>query len=301
MRMMGFYRTLVSSQRTHAWVLLRRLKDMENLSWLCLGDYIELLVGPSKKCSTHPHPRFLMNNFWNALDDCELIDIGFSRPCFTWSNKRDVGVVQQSLDRNVCSLDWKILFPGSRVIGIKKNGIRKRFFFEACWADNEKFKKIIADSWGNICGRCGLMEEAVRRLDCKLEGLLEIEENYWRQWARQDWFKVGDCNTRFFHWKASSRMARNAILGLIKDDGNFQLISLCTMMYKIVVKSLANRFRVVLGVVISESHSAFVPGRLITDNAIIGYECIHALCTRIRKKLSIGLKLNMSKAYDRIE
>jgi hypothetical protein len=58
----------------------------------------------------------------------------------------------------------------------------------------------------------------------------------------------------------------------------------------------------VLNGVISESQSAFIPGRLISDNAIVGFECIHALRSKKKgKQGALALKLDMSKAYDRVE
>ncbi|KAK2659426.1 hypothetical protein Ddye_005959 [Dipteronia dyeriana] len=66
-------------------------------------------------------------------------------------------------------------------------------------------------------------------------------------------------------------------------------------------KTLANRLRMVLGDVISEDQSAFVAGRLISDNAAFGFECLHAIQTLKRKKGFLALKLDMFKAYDRVE
>uniref|UniRef100_A0A803NFE6 Reverse transcriptase domain-containing protein n=1 Tax=Cannabis sativa TaxID=3483 RepID=A0A803NFE6_CANSA len=79
-------------------------------------------------------------------------------------------------------------------------------------------------------------------------------------------------------------------------------IALCNVLYKIITKVMANRMKPFMDKAVSANQSAFIPGRLISDNILVSFEVLHYLKRKRQGKEGyMALKLDMSKAYDRIE
>lgn len=62
--------------------------------------------------------------------------------------------------------------------------------------------------------------------------------------------------------------------------GDYRPISLCTVAYKLISKIMCQRLQQHLDGFISESETAFVPRRQISDNILVAHELVSALYQR---------------------
>jgi len=122
-------------------------------------------------------------------------------------------------------------------------------------------------------------------------------KNHWNN------FKDEVCTAirSFFEEGKLLRQINHTLIALIPKVNNpsttnhFQPISLCNTIYKITSK------RPILERIIDPIQSAFVPKCSIHDNILLTYEIMNKFKNIKGKKAWVALKLDMEKAYDRVE
>lgn len=109
--------------------------------------------------------------------------------------------------------------------------------------------------------------------------------------------KVGH-KVKYYKYMLNSKDERPTIMMEMRP------ISLCNVGYKIISKVLCQRLKVCLPKHISETQSAFVPRRLISDNILIAHKMFQFHGLRNNKSCQtkfMAIKMDMSKAYDKVE
>jgi hypothetical protein len=83
---------------------------------------------------------------------------------------------------------------------------------------------------------------------------------------------------------------------------DWQKIALCNVLYKLLSRVLVNQLKHDLHKCKSDNQSNFVRGHLILDNAMVDMEVVHHMKVSKRiKDMNVALKLDIRKAYDRID
>jgi exonuclease III len=103
------------------WELMEWLQDQDNeqLPWMCVGDFNEVLFHHEKEGGV-PRAQSCLDRFKGALEVCDLDDLGFTGDIFTWRNKHTTGDthIRERLDRAVANAGWRLKFLLAHV----KNG-----------------------------------------------------------------------------------------------------------------------------------------------------------------------------------
>ena len=94
------------NERCVLWNNLLNVASLHNSPWIIVRDFNEVLVDNDKFGGKAVNAnRSLL--FKDCLDSCNMVDLGFSGPRFTWSNRRRVrSFIQERLDRFFVNTDW---------------------------------------------------------------------------------------------------------------------------------------------------------------------------------------------------
>lgn len=105
--------------------------------------------------------------FNDFLNSCNLMDLKYSGPRFTWTNKRNNGLVMKCLDRALANPQRKLLFNDSYVHHLPRTSSdhhpillhttphithsfeERPFKLETIWFNDLAFLTIIQNSWNN--------------------------------------------------------------------------------------------------------------------------------------------------------
>jgi hypothetical protein len=127
---------------------------------------------------------------------------------------------------------------------------------------------------------------------------------------QKSWNIVGDTIYKFVEnvWQNPGAIAdvnQTDICLISKVDKSeyitqFRPISLCNTIYKIVSKLIVELLKECIASLISPYQTGFVPGRNIHENIVVAKEMGHTMHAMKGRKGVFAIKVDMSKAYDKI-
>ncbi|XP_074265977.1 uncharacterized protein LOC141588432 [Silene latifolia] len=324
-RVTGFYGWPSVNDRHLSWELLRMLgAENGDVPWICIGNFNEVLFATKMKGGTRP--QWQMNNFREAVDDCGLREVEFDGYEFTYDNGQEEEYNRQSrIDRAIGNEKWFELFPRAKLTHLVREwsdhapiqlSLNRRtehevmggklFRFEHIWVGENGCEDAVQRAWnegtgdlmetivgcaealqkwkgisiGKIVWDLRTKRDRLSRLNEDIARLLHQEGLFWRQRSRALWLQEGDRNTKFFHKKAGQRKQKNHIAKLIDDDGNEHV---GTMAVSGVAKADYNEEEVLAA--LGQMNPLKAPAPMNTRQG----------------DDHMALKLDMAKAYDRVE
>ncbi|XP_075645553.1 uncharacterized protein LOC142616624 [Castanea sativa] len=117
-RFTGFYGNPETNKREESYRLLEKLSKSCDLPWVCMGDFNEIMHSGEKEGGS-ACPEGQMRIFYDTVNRCNLRDMGYNGPDFTWSSRLGSrGWVRERLDRAFVSTSWVSSFPRARLFHV---------------------------------------------------------------------------------------------------------------------------------------------------------------------------------------
>nr|XP_048322172.1 uncharacterized protein LOC125419733 [Ziziphus jujuba var. spinosa] len=315
-RLTGIYGNPEPSLRHFSWKLLERLSLLSKMEWF--HRRFNEILSPSDKQGSCPRAIHQIDMFREAVDSCflqpillldtnllDLMDVVSAPMKLKRWNKYNFNHIKIRLRQCYHSLsDLQTTTPTETNIRLLHN-VEKEI---DCLLDKE---------------------EARWRQRSRLSWLRDGDRNtkYFHKHATSRFRRnyIGGITDSEGHWISDQKASLNTCLRVLNDGddmkdinhtlialvpevqeplqvSDFRPISLWTVMYEIISKSIVNRLKSFLPEIISAEQSAFVPEHQISDNVLLAFEHMHVISKRKSGFEGLmAIKFDMSKAYDRVE
>ncbi|KAH7847549.1 hypothetical protein Vadar_027435 [Vaccinium darrowii] len=162
-RLVNVYFSTNDSKMREQWAFFVRYKACLGDDWVLWGDMNDIL-NPEEKVGGVILPPWSIRKFQSFVDDCGLVDLGFSGYLFTWRNNRPGHeYIQERLDRVLATPSWCLLFNQASVVHLDTVGSdhsalllnlravpprhRVPFRFDARWIEEDEVQNVINQSW----------------------------------------------------------------------------------------------------------------------------------------------------------
>ena len=146
------------------WANLSQVALLHNLPWLLLGDFNEILCRNDKLGGRRINLNRALE-FKSYLDDCNFLDLGFSGPKFTWSNRWQIfDLILECIDRSLANPAWRTPYLEASVTHLPKvfsnhcpvlldltrplpTATDKPFRFHTMWLHHPDFPNVVRKTW----------------------------------------------------------------------------------------------------------------------------------------------------------
>ena len=146
------------------WENLNKVADLHSKPWVIAGDFNEPLAKVDK-FGGRPVSINRSLLFKDCLDKCNMVDMGFSGPRYTWTNRREISsLIQERIDRFFMNISWCQLYPDAKVSHLTKCHLdhcpvlmetnpnrqlhlTRPFRFQSFWLSDPSFPNVVNWAW----------------------------------------------------------------------------------------------------------------------------------------------------------
>lgn len=117
----SIYASTNRSFRNLLWNNLLSTFDNYKGPWLLGGNFNDVM-SVNDKFGGNPINQRRANFLWNCINNCQLMDLGFKRCKYTWSNRRrsSKGLIMERLDKIFANKEWLSLFANVSIMYLPK-------------------------------------------------------------------------------------------------------------------------------------------------------------------------------------